>query len=86
MDNRLRFLYCGMTELRGRIGVAWAGNGKPGASAGGGGEEKPPTRTQWRDAQRRKSSEACKAGAEKSRYCSYRTRTVNRHRWMGRES
>ena len=32
------------------------------------------------------SSEAHGQGAEKSRYCVYGTRTVNRHRWMRRES
>ena len=32
MDNRGRFLYCGMTELWGHVRKAEAGNGKPGAS------------------------------------------------------
>ena len=32
MDNRWRFLYCGMTELWGHVRKAEAGNGKPGAS------------------------------------------------------
>lgn len=32
MDNRWRFLYCGMTELWGHVQRAEAGNGKPGAS------------------------------------------------------
>ena len=32
MDNRWRFLYCGMTELWGHVQRAGAGNGKPGAS------------------------------------------------------
>ena len=32
MDNRLIFLYCGMTELWGHVRKAEAGNGKPGAS------------------------------------------------------
>ena len=32
MDNRWRFLYCGMTELWGHVRRAGAGNGKPGAS------------------------------------------------------
>ena len=44
MDNRLKFLYCGMTELRGRIREACAGGGVPGASAGGARLEKPPGR------------------------------------------
>ena len=43
MDNRLIFLYCGMTELRGRMREGCAGGGKPGASRGGGKEEKPLT-------------------------------------------
>ena len=42
--------------------------------------------TQKRDAERNKSSEACQPCAKKSRYCIYDTRTVNRHRWMRRES
>ena len=86
MDNRRRFLYCGMTELRGRMRVRRAGGGKPGASAGGSGEEKPPAYARWRDAERRFSSEEPEARAEKSRYRSSRTRTVDRHRWMGRGS
>ena len=32
MDNRWRFLYCGMTELWGHVRKAEAGNGEPGAS------------------------------------------------------
>ena len=32
MDNRLRFLYYGITELWGRMWRAWARNGKPRAS------------------------------------------------------
>ena len=86
MDNRLRFLYCSMTELWGRMRGACDGSGKPGASGGGARLEKPPGITQRRYAERTVSSEACSARAEKSRYCSYCTRTVNRHRWMGRES
>jgi len=34
MDNRLKFLYCMMTELWGHGQKAWAGNGKAGASGG----------------------------------------------------
>ena len=33
-----------------------------------------------------KGSEAGEPAVEKSRYCFVRTRTVNRHRWMRRES
>ena len=32
MDNRWRFLYCGVTELWGHVRKVEAGNGKPGAS------------------------------------------------------
>ena len=32
------------------------------------------------------SSEVCGVAVEKSRYCVLTTRTVNRHRWMRRES
>ena len=32
MDNRWRFLYCGMTELWGHVRKAEAGNGKTGTS------------------------------------------------------
>ncbi len=41
MDDRRRFLYRLWTELRGRGRKARAGNGKTGASAGGGMQEKP---------------------------------------------
>ena len=41
MDNRWRFLYCFMTELRGRMKGARAGKGKTGASAAGGGQGRP---------------------------------------------
>ena len=44
MDNRWRFLYCGVAELWGRMPEARAGAGAPGASAGGGGPEKPPAK------------------------------------------
>ena len=39
-----------------------------------------------RDAERNESSEACEPCAEKSRYSFICARTVNRHRWMRRES
>ena len=41
MDNRFRILYRMETELRGRRGKAWAGNGEPGVSVRAGTEEKP---------------------------------------------
>ena len=85
MDNRLIFLYCIMTELWGRMCKAWAGTGKTGASAGGIGEANPPVKPVALSGAKR-SSEARGACAEKSRYCSCCTRTVNRHRWMRRRS
>ena len=85
MDNRLKFLYCHRSELWGRRGKGRAGNEETGASGGGvrlenlSGNPKPlggPKR----------SREASEPAAKKSRYCIYGTRTVNRHRWMRRES
>ena len=35
---------------------------------------------------RDRSREVCELAAKKSRYCLQDTRTVNRHRWMRRES
>ena len=42
--------------------------------------------SQRRDVERNKSSEVCEPCAEKSRYRFICARTVNRHRWMRRES
>ena len=42
--------------------------------------------TRGRDAERNISSEEQEGAVEKSRYCLHLTRTVNRHRWMRRES
>ena len=39
---------------------------------------------QRRDGERNISSEARELAAKKSRYCFICTRTVNRHRWVGR--
>ena len=86
MDNRRRFLYCVAAELWGRMRKPRAGSGKPGARRGGRGEANPPAEARCSDAERSRSSEARGARAEKSRYRPPRTRTVNRHRWMGRES
>ena len=85
MDIRWRFLYCGITELWGHVQKAGAGNGKPGAS------EVPDTlanpcangKTRRGPKESREARELC---VKKSRYCLYRTRTVNRHRWIRRES
>ena len=43
MDNRLRFLYPGISEMWGHRDRACAGNGKTGASGGAGGEANPPS-------------------------------------------
>ena len=45
-----------------------------------------PLRNAGRDADRTYSREAGELTAGKSRYCLQCTRTVNRHRWMRRES
>ena len=42
--------------------------------------------TRIRDVDRTKSREAGELAAKKSRYCFIQARTVNRHRWMRRES
>ena len=69
----------------GRIRKVWAGKGKTGASEGGDMQANPHVNPRaLRGA--KNSSEAHRQGAEKSRYRVYGTRTVNRHRWMGRES
>ena len=44
MDDRFRFLYCRVAELRGRMGKVRPGNGKPRANTAPGGKEKPPAR------------------------------------------
>ena len=85
MDNRLKFLYYDDTELWGRRKRALPGMEIPGQA----GQE--PWRQirmaiRGRDVYRTKSREVCELSAEKSRYCYQRTRTVNRHRWMRRES
>ena len=54
MDNRWRFLYCGMTELWGHVRKAEAGNGKPGASEVVAGLENPSCVRRRRDAERNK--------------------------------
>ena len=85
MDNRLKFLYRDITELWGHGVLTEAGKGKTGASTGGEIQAKPYLNPMvLRGAN--KSSEAHGPSVEKSRYCVYRTRTVNRHRWMRRES
>ncbi len=53
MDNRWRFLYCVITELRGHGKRMWAGKGKTGAS-GEGGDRKNRLIIQSRDAERMK--------------------------------
>ena len=52
MDSRSRFLHPCMTELWGHGKEGRAGNGKTGASEGAGGQEKPPSVRQRRDAER----------------------------------
>ena len=85
MGNRWRILYCKIPELRGRTRKVRAGKEKTGASAGGEGKANPPFNPVALSGAK-ESSEAGGASAEKSRYSVSYTRTVNRHRWMGRES
>ena len=68
MDNRLRFLYCVMTELWGRAWRARAGSGEPGASERGAVQANPHGNTRRRDAERNESSEEREPCAKKSRY------------------
>ena len=85
MDNRWRFLYCVPPELWGRMCEVQAGNEKTGTSGEAARPEKPPRNAVPRRGPK-KSREVHGACAKKSRYGAARTRTVNRHRWMGRES
>ena len=87
MGNGLRFPYLTRTEPAGtqagsmsrerkdRSKRSSRTGGKPTVHEGEGATGSEP-----------KSSEACGAPAEKSRYCSVAARTVNRHRWMRRGS
>ena len=82
----LRFLHPLLSELRGHGKGSGAGNGKPGASEVVSGLENPSCLRQRRDAERNEVAKPRPLPVEKSRYCVARARTVNRHRWMRRES
>ena len=88
MDNRLKFLYPVASEMWGHRRRRHAGKGKTGASAGAAQEDKTLVRLRGKGVKRskHKGSEVPGVPAGKSRYCVPRARTVNRHRWMGRES
>ena len=86
MDNRLKFLYPVVPEMWGRGHKRHAGKGKTGASAGAMQEEKPLHTGGGVKRSKHKGSEVPGVPAGKSRYGVPRARTVNRHRWMGRES
>ena len=86
MDSRWRFLHHDMAELRGRVRQVGPGAGKPGPSGVPAGKENPAREEGNRDGDRTESREERRPCVKKSRYCSSRTRTVNRHRWMRRES
>ncbi len=71
MDNRWRFLYCGMTELwRTRKESGKPGNGKPRCKRG---TQSNTGKSGWqwesRDAERNKSSEVREPCVKNSRYC-----------------
>ena len=82
MDSRLKFLHRGTTELWGRRREARPGTENPG-QAQEERERKNPPAIRRRDADRTMSREECGPAAKKSRYCLYRARTANRHRWAG---
>ena len=86
MDNRWRFLYHKSSELWGHRRIVQPGNGKTGASEVGAWKEKLPGESRRRDAERTKVAKCMIPAVEKSRYCVTYARTVNRHRWMRRES
>ena len=86
MDNRFRFLYSMASEMWGHRREARAGNGETGASAAAAWEENPPWEGEGVKRSEHKGSEACREAVGKSRYRVPWTRTVNRHRWMRRES
>ena len=81
----MKFLYYGMSELWGHRRKGRAGNEKTGAS-----EVRAKLANPLSDLKAlcgpKISREALKPAVKKSRYCAYHTRTVNRHRWMRRES
>ena len=66
MDNRWRFLYCGMTELWGHVRKAEAGNGKPGASEVVAGLENPSCIRRRRDAERNKEAKSVSHASRKA--------------------
>ncbi len=83
--QQVKFLYCGMTEPVGTRKKAEAGNEA---------RCKQDTRVERQirrtmgscEAERNKVAEVVSHASRKAAYCLYRTRTVNRHRWMRRES
>ncbi len=85
MDNRLKFLYRVLSELWGHRTEAKPGNEKTGASAGLVRLENPFNNRKALSVPN-KSREVGIGAVKKSRYCVIRARTVNRHRWMRRES
>ena len=86
MDNRLIFLYRMVTELWGHGRETWAGNGKSGTNGVVAQQANPLCMRRSRDVERTKVVKHVPPPVEKSRYCLPCARTVNRHRWMRRES
>ena len=85
MDNRLRFLYHVSSELWGHRRKADR-EGNTGASEEESGWQIRRT-IRRRDADRTKVGKCLIPAVKKSRYCVIPcARTVNRHRWMRRES
>ena len=81
----MRFQYHIKTELWGHRREMGARNGKTGASEVAVWEANPPCKAKALRGPN-KSREVGIGAVKKSRYCVIRARTVNRHRWMRRES
>ena len=86
MGNRSIFLYLCGTEHAGTRRRGPCRERKDRYKRGSRQAGKSACGRQYRDVERRRSSEAGGGAVEKSRYCSHKARTVNRHRWMGRGS
>ena len=86
MDNRFIFLYCDISELWGHRDQNRTRESKDRDKQGRslvGKTAKQSEAVIWSEII---SSEVGEGAVKKSRYCVYRTRTVNRHRWVRRES
>ena len=81
MDNRWKFLYCGMTELWGHVKESGSRMESP-VQAGYQPLRQIRVAMGSRDAERNKVAKSVSHASRKAAIVLYRTRTVNRHRWM----